>query len=51
MKVKTETFLPVLPRMAEILNKGKPLEIKIEQGNIVIIEIERHATIKTPING
>ena len=32
-----------------ILNRGNQCEIKQERDNVVIVEIKRHAIIKTPI--
>lgn len=35
--------------ICDILNEGKQVEIKKERENIVVVAIERHALIKTPI--
>ena len=34
-----------------ILKRGNTVEIKRERDNLVIVEIQRKARIKTPING
>lgn len=34
-----------------ILKRGNTVEIKRERENVVIVEIQRKARIKTPING
>ena len=35
----------------KILRKGNTVEVKRERDKIVIVELERHALRKTPING
>ena len=35
----------------QILKKGNTAEIKREQGQLVVVEIQRKVKIKTPING
>ena len=50
-KVKVVDFASAetMTIICDILNKGNQVEIKRERENIVIVEIERHAKIKLPI--
>jgi len=41
----------MIAEIQRILKKGNTAEVKREKDNIVIVEIERHARRKTPING
>lgn len=36
----------IIDNIVEVLNRGKHVEIKIEQGKVVIIEIKRRVKIK-----
>ncbi len=38
-----------LSMICDIINRGNQAEIKKERENVVIVEIERHALIKSPI--
>lgn len=45
--IKREDFTEeIVNSIIEILNRGKHVEIKIEQGKVVIIEIKRRVKIK-----
>lgn len=35
----------------QILKKGNSVELKREQGRLVVVEIKRKVKIKTPVNG
>ena len=48
VKVKDIT-VEMAQQMCDIINRGNQVEIKRERDNIVIIEIERHAVSKNPI--
>ena len=49
-KVKVKDFtMEMVQKMCDIINRGNQLEVKRERDNIVIIEIERHALSKNPI--
>ena len=47
-KVKDFT-MDMIIQICEILNRGNQVEVKRERDNIVIVEIERHALSKNPI--
>lgn len=50
VKVKVADFtIEMVEQICNAINKGNQVEIKRERDNIVIIEIERHATSKNPI--
>lgn len=45
--IKREDFTEeIIDNIVEVLNRGKHVEIKIEQGKVVIIEIKRRVKIK-----
>ena len=48
LKVK-DISLNHLTLICDIINRGNQVEIKKERENVVIVEIERHAKIKSPI--
>lgn len=49
-KAKVLDFSPeAMIQLCEILNRGNQAEVKREKDNIVVVEIDRHARIKTPI--
>mgnify|MGYP000884848744 CR=1 FL=1 len=49
-KAKALDFSPeTMIQLCEILNRGNQAEVKKEKDNIVVVEINRHARIKTPI--
>ena len=50
MKIKAITLSQTnIETIVEILNRGNQCEIKQERDNVVIVEIKRHAIVKTPI--
>ena len=51
MQVKVKDFtLDMLKQMAETLTKGNEIIVKLERGNIVLVETKRVALSKTPIS-
>lgn len=50
-KIKVVDFASpeTMSMICDILNKGNQVELKRERDNIVVVEIERHAKVKLPI--
>lgn len=49
-KAKVSDFtIETVVQMCDILNRGNQVEVKREKDNIVVVEIDRHAKVKTPI--